>query len=101
MAKASIALTELAEKGSDVDLVRDMLHLAAQLMEMDVEAVCGAPYGERTVPRENFPERLTRSGLGDAHRRNRSAHTQAAQGQLLPGVFRTPTDAEKALTAVI
>jgi len=27
MAKASIALTELAEKGSDVDLVRDVLHL--------------------------------------------------------------------------
>ncbi len=76
MARASIALTELAEKGSDVDLVRDMLHLAAQkLMEMDVEGLCGAPYGERTVPRENSRNGLPRSGLGDAHRRNRSAHT--------------------------
>ena len=54
MAKTSIALTELTEKGPDVDLVRDMLHLAAQkLMEMAVEALCGAAYGERAVPREN------------------------------------------------
>ena len=43
MTKASIALTDLAEKGADVDLVRDMLQLAAQkLMEIDVEALCGA-----------------------------------------------------------
>ena len=43
MTKASIALTELAEKGADVDLVRDMLHFAAQrLMELDVEELCGA-----------------------------------------------------------
>jgi putative transposase len=51
MTKASIALTDLAEKGPDVDLVGDMLQLAAQrLMEIDVEALCGAAYGERTVP---------------------------------------------------
>jgi hypothetical protein len=30
MTKTSIALTELAEKGGDVDLVRDMLQLMAQ-----------------------------------------------------------------------
>ncbi len=54
MAKTSIALAELAEKGADVDLIRDMLHLAAQkLVEIDVEALCGAQYGERAVPREN------------------------------------------------
>ena len=61
MAKASIALTELAEKGPDIDLVRDMLQLAAQkLMEMDVEALCGAAYGERSIPREN-----SRNGFRD------------------------------------
>jgi putative transposase len=54
MAKTSIALTELAEKGPDVDLVREMLQLAAhKLMDMDVEALCGAAYGERAVPRDN------------------------------------------------
>jgi len=52
MTKTSIALTELAEKGGDVDLVRDMLHFVAQrLMEADVEGLWGAPYGERAVPR--------------------------------------------------
>lgn len=89
MAKASIALTEVAEKGPDTDLVREMLQLAAQkLMEMDVEALCGAGYGERAVPRENFPQRLPRSRVGNANRRDRSADSQAAHGQLLSRIFR-------------
>lgn len=54
MTKPSIAFTKLAEKGPDVDLVRDMLQLAAQkLMELDVEALCGAAYGQRADVREN------------------------------------------------
>jgi hypothetical protein len=54
MTKTSIALTELAEKGANVDLVRDMLQFAAQrLMDMDVEEVCGAAYGERGGGRQN------------------------------------------------
>lgn len=102
MAKASIALTELAEKGSDVDLVRDMLHLAAQkVMEMDVEALCGVPYGERTVPREN-----SRNGY-----RNRASETRTGaidlripklrKGSYFPGFLEPRRTAEKALTAVI
>lgn len=48
MTKASIALTELAEKGADVDLVREMLQFVAQrLMDADVEGLCGAMCGER------------------------------------------------------
>ena len=54
MTKPSIAFTELGEKDPDVDLVRDMLQLAAQkLMELDVEALCGAAYGQRADVREN------------------------------------------------
>jgi len=54
MTKTSIALTELTEKGPDVDLVRDMLHLAFQrLTEMDVEELCRARYGERDAKRQN------------------------------------------------
>lgn len=89
MAKTSIALTELAEKGPDVDLVRDMLHLAAQkLMEMDVEALCGAAYGERTVPRENcrngYRDRLweTRTGAIDLR------IPKLRKGSYFPGVPR-------------
>ena len=77
MTKASIALTDLAEKGADVDLVRDMLHLAAQkLMEMDVEALCGAPYGERQAPRDNsrngYRDRPWETRAGAIDLRNRS-----------------------------
>jgi hypothetical protein len=72
MTKASIALSELAEKGADVDFVCEMLQFAAQrLMEIDVEALCGAPYGDRSGPRQNarngYRKRLreTRSGAVD------------------------------------
>ena len=102
MAKASIALTELAEKGSDVDLVRDMLHLAAQkVMEMDVEALCGAPYGERTVPREN-----SRNGYRDRASETRTGAIdlripKLRKGSYFPGFLEPRRTAEKALTAVI
>jgi len=41
--KSTIALAELAEKGADTDLLRDMLQFVAQrLMDMDVESLCAA-----------------------------------------------------------
>jgi putative transposase len=102
MAKTSIALTELAEKGPDIDLVRDMLHLAAQkLMEMDVEALCGAAYGERGIPRENcrngYRERPweTRAGAIDLR------IPKLRKGSYFPGFLEPRRTAEKALTAVI
>jgi hypothetical protein len=40
--KTTIALVELAEKGADGDLLRDMIQYVAQrLMELDTESVCG------------------------------------------------------------
>jgi len=102
MTKASIALTELAEKGGDVDLVRDMLHFIAQrLMDADVEGLCGAPYGERAVPRENsrngYRERLweTRTGAVDLR------IPKLRKGSYFPGFLEQRRTAEKALTAVI
>ena len=102
MTKASIALTELAEKGGDVDLVRDMLHFIAQrLMDADVEGLCGAPYGERAVPRENsrngYRERLweTRTGAIDLR------IPKLRKGSYFPGFLEQRRTAEKALTAVI
>lgn len=45
---------ELAEKSSDVDLLREMIQFVAQrLIDMDVETLCGADYGERTAERLN------------------------------------------------
>jgi len=46
MAKPSIALSELLEKGSDTDLLREMIqHIVQRVMEMDVENICAASYG--------------------------------------------------------
>ena len=102
MAKTSIALTELAEKGADVDFVRDMLRFAAQrLMDMDVEELCGAAYGEREPGRQNarngYRERLweTRGGAIDLR------IPKLRKGSYFPGFLEPRRTAEKALTAVI
>ena len=70
--KTNIALAELAEKGADADLLRDMIHYVAQrLMELDTEGLCAAAYGERSPERANsrngYRERLweTRAGSVD------------------------------------
>jgi hypothetical protein len=49
---STIALAELAEKGADVDMLRQMVQFMAQrLMEIDVEGRCGAawPASQRAV----------------------------------------------------
>ena len=52
--KTNMALTELAEKGADVGLLREMIQFVAQqLMDMDVGGLCAADYGERTAERLN------------------------------------------------
>ncbi len=46
MAKASMALAELVEKGSNDDVIRELLaHVVQRLM--DFEQRCGAGYGDR------------------------------------------------------
>ncbi|GIX13435.1 MAG: hypothetical protein KatS3mg118_1394 [Paracoccaceae bacterium] len=52
MTDERMALLELVKKEADADLVREMLALAAErLMELEVEAVTGAPKGARSVLR--------------------------------------------------
>jgi putative transposase len=47
-----MALAELAGKGADVDVLRQMVQFMAQrLMELDVEAHCGAGYDEKNPER--------------------------------------------------
>ncbi len=102
MAKPSIALSELIEKGGDVDFVREMLQYAAQrLMETDVGELCGLPYGERGPGRQNarngFRDRLweTRSGAIDLR------IPKLRKGSYFPAFLEPRRTAEKALTAVI
>ena len=61
MTNLTIALSELAEKGADIDVLRQMVQFMAQrLMELDVEGRCGAGYDEKS------PERLNRAATATA-----------------------------------
>jgi putative transposase len=102
MTKASMALTDLAEKGAEADLLRDMIQFVAQrMMDMDVESLCAAAYGERSPERAN-----SRNGY-----RERAWETRAGtvalkipklrSGSYFPGFLEPRRTAEKALAAVI
>ena len=64
MTTATIALTELAEKGADIDVLRQMVQfMAHRLMELDVDGRCGAGYDEKSAERVN-PKFRPISGAG-------------------------------------
>ncbi len=72
MAKASIALSELVEKGAKDDVVRELSgHVVQRWMDFEIEQRCGAEYGERSEDRSNsrnaYRDRLweTRAGSID------------------------------------
>ena len=100
--KSTIALTELAEKGADADLLREMIrHFTQRMMEMDVESLCAAAYGERSPERQNsrngYRERQwdTRAGSIDLQ------IPKLRKGSYFPGFLEPRRTAEKALAAVI
>ena len=100
--KHTMALTELTEKGADVDLLRQMIQQTVQrMMDMDVESLCAAGYGERSEERMNsrngYRERLwqTRAGAVDLK------IPKLRKGSYFPGFLEPRRTAEKALAAVI
>jgi len=102
MTNATIALSELAEKGEDADFIRQTLqHALQRLMEMDVEALCQAAYGERSDDRIN-----SRNGYRDRAYETRAGKVdlkipKLRSGSYFPGFLEPRRTAEKALTAVI
>lgn len=102
MTNATIALSELAEKGADADFIRQTLqHALQRLMEMDVEALCQAAYGERSEERIN-----SRNGYRDRAYETRAGKVdlkipKLRSGSYFPGFLEPRRTAEKALTAVI
>jgi putative transposase len=97
-----MALTELAEKGPDVDVLRQMIQFIAQrLMDMDVEQLCGAGYdvksSERTNSRNGYRDRAwdTRAGSIDLK------IPKLRAGSYFPPFLEPRRTAEKALAAVI
>lgn len=100
--KTNMALAELAEKGADADLLKQMIQYVAQrMMEMDAESLCAAAYGERSSERLNsrngYRERLweTRAGSVDLK------IPKLRKGSYFPGFLEPRRTAEKALAAVI
>ena len=102
MTDERMALAELLEKGSDRDLLREMIGFVAQrLMDLDVEGLVGAGHGERAEGRENW-----RNGY-----RERDWHTRSGtiplripklrRGSYFPGFLEPRRSSEKALAAVI
>jgi putative transposase len=102
MAKNSMPLAELVEKGAQDDIVRELLgHVAERLMEFEVEHRCGAGYGERSDVRDNsrngYRARLWETRAGSIDLRI----PKLRRGSYLPAFLEPRRTAEKALVAVI
>ncbi|HZA00909.1 MAG TPA: transposase [Hyphomicrobiaceae bacterium] len=97
-----IILKELLEKGSNADLLREMIaFLADRMMDLDVEGRTGAAHGERS------PERINqRNGYRQRTWETRAGAVELAipklrKGSYFPAFLEPRRAAEKALTAVI
>jgi putative transposase len=103
MTTATIALAELAEKGADIDVLRQMVQFMAQrLMEIDVEGRCGAGYDEkapaaRLNSRNGYRDRLWETRAGSVELKI----PRLRRGTYFPEFLEPRRTAEKALAAVI
>src|SRR5215469_9243071 len=95
-------LRALLEKSSDADLLREMIGFTAQrLMELEVESLTGAAYGEksqeRLVQRNGYRDRAWETRAGTVELRI----PKLRKGSYFPGFLEPRRLAEKALTAVV
>jgi putative transposase len=102
MTDPMMTLRTLVEKSPDADLLREMIGFAAQrLMELEVEGLTGAGYGEksqeRLAQRNGYRERDWETRAGTVELRI----PKLRKGSYFPGFLEPRRMAEKALTAVV
>ena len=95
-------LAELLEKGSDADLLKEMMTFVVnRMMDLDVEGFTGAGYGERSEDRINqrngYRERPWHTTLGTLP----VAIPKLRRGSYFPSFLEARRTSDKALIAVI
>src|ERR1700739_3690134 len=102
MTNEMMNLQTLLAKSADADFLREMIGFAAtRLMELEVGALAGAPYGEKSADRL-----AQRNGYRDRDWETRAGTVELRipklrKGSYFPGFLEPRRLAEKALTAVV
>lgn len=102
MTEERMALLELIERRADGDMVRELLAYAAErLMAVEVEGLCGAKHGERSLARTN-----QRNGYRERPWDTRAGRIELKvpklrKGAYFPALLEPRRTAERALAAVI